>query len=112
MSTPFQMQTTARVFRRLLRIEREKKALVDSFLAIKGKKFGTSDFYDMKQKYGKYGEFVRLDEYISGHTVEYSEGLGVSFVLNEATDEIIFTGRGKSAENYMKRRIKNFEGSC
>ena len=89
-----------------LRIEREQKALVDSFLAIKGKKFGTNEFYEMKQKYGKYGEFVRLDEYISDHTVEYSEGLDVSFVLNEATDEIIFTGRGRSAEDYMKRRIE------
>ena len=89
-----------------LRLEREKKALIDSFLVIKGKKFGTSEFYDMKQKYGKHGEFVRLDEYIPDHTVEYSEGLGVSFVLNEATDEIIFTGLGRSAEDYMKRRIE------
>ena len=86
--------------------ERGKKALIDSFMAIKGKKFGTSEFYDMKQKYGKYGEFVRLDEYIPDHTVEYSEGLDVSFVLNEATDKIIFTGRGRSAEDYMKRRIE------
>ena len=89
-----------------LRIKREKEALVDSFLAIKGKKFGTSEFYDMKQKYGKYGEFTRLEGRIPDYTIEYSEGLNVSFVLDEVTEEIIFTGKGKAAEDYVKKKIE------
>lgn len=86
--------------------EQEKKALVDSFLAIEGKKLGTEEFYQMRKKYGTNGDFENLKSSIPTLKVGYSEELDVSYIFNTRTEEIVFTGKGKSAEKHIREKIE------
>lgn len=88
--------------------EQVKEALIDSFLAIRGEKLGTEEFYLMRKKYERYGELENVKTRVKPphYKIGYFNGLDVSYVFNVDTDKILFTGKGKSAAEYVKKEVE------